>query len=116
MTPITLTRIETSFLTATAREGGTLVLPPAMKPAARERLTGRLLRDGLIAGDDAANGYRLTPAGYKAIGLKAPRSKRATTGIDPVASNGPAAAAPIITKKALLTELLQRGEGGACRS
>lgn len=97
MTTIPLTRTEASFLHAAAKAEGRLQFAPTMKPASRERLVGRFLRDALIAPADASNGqHRLTLAGYEAIGLTPPAA--------PVTP-------PRANKKAQVLALLTREEG-----
>ncbi|MCJ2012001.1 DUF3489 domain-containing protein [Methylobacterium sp. J-076] len=97
MTTISLTRSEAGILRAAAADEGRLHFAPAMKPASRKRLVGRLLRDALISPPCAQDGQvRLTPAGYRALGLTPP----------PVAG---ATSRP--NKKALVLTLLARDEG-----
>ncbi|MCJ2011556.1 DUF3489 domain-containing protein [Methylobacterium sp. J-076] len=97
MTTLSLTRTEADILHAAAAAEGRLQFAPAMKPASRKQLLGRFLRDALITSSDAPDGqHRLTPAGYRAIGLTPP----------PVSG---AASRP--NKKALVLTLLARDEG-----
>ncbi|MCJ2011859.1 DUF3489 domain-containing protein [Methylobacterium sp. J-076] len=97
MTTILLTRTEADILHAAAADEGRLHFATTVKPASRKRLVGRLLRDALITPPDAPDGqHRLTPAGYRAIGLTPP----------PVAG---ATSRP--NKKALVLTLLCRDEG-----
>jgi hypothetical protein len=97
MTTISLTRTEAGILQAAAADEGRLHFAPTVKPGSRKRLIGRFLRDALITPPDAPDGqHRLTPAGYRAIGLTPP----------PVAG---ATSCP--NKKALVLTLLSRDEG-----
>jgi hypothetical protein len=76
----TLSKTETRLLTeAAGREDGLLVLPTTMKAATAQRLLGKLTKEGLITSceQDGAVEHHLTPAGYRAVGLKAPRRPRA---------------------------------------
>ena len=102
MTDITLSRTETKLLTAAAERGGAFDFPDSTKPSTRERTLGRLLRDGLIVAEDA--GHALTPAGYRAIGIRPPRAKRSGVEAD---------AAPRVTKNTTVLELLGRPEGAS---
>jgi hypothetical protein len=112
MSDVTLSKTETALLVAAASAGGLLVIPDATKPATRTRLMGRLERDALIATDEA--GHRLTPAGYRAVGLRPPRRKCAATQTEAAAARGePSNAGPPGTKQALVAELLGRGEGAS---
>ena len=104
MSDITLSKSETTLLVAAAGRDGALVLPDSMKPVTRDRLIGRLLRDGLILSDGEAAGHRLTPAGYRAVGLRPPRAKP---------QDGSAAGEPRLTKVVLIRDLLSRPEGAS---
>jgi hypothetical protein len=73
MTEIKLSKTETTLLVEAAGRGGALEFPDATKPTSRERMLGRLQRDGLVATGEA--GHLLTPAGYRAVGLRAPRGE-----------------------------------------
>lgn len=103
MTTITLTKTETKHLLEAAEAGGSLTLPDTLKPASRDRMVGRLLRDGLI--EPQGEGHRLLPAGYRAVGLRPPRVKRQAEpdGTSAVVSTG--------GKKALVQEMLGREAG-----
>ena len=111
MSHITLSKTETALLVAAASTGGLLAIPDGTKPATRTRFIGRFERDALISTDEA--GHHLTPAGYRAIGLRPPRSaKKAAAG----ESGSPApvvASTPRGTKQTLVLELLGRGEGAS---
>jgi hypothetical protein len=81
MPNITLTKTETSLLTdAAGREHGLVVLPRTMKAATAQRLLGKLMENGAVTAreHDGSTDHHLTPAGYRAVGLKAPRRARAT--------------------------------------
>jgi hypothetical protein len=95
MTSTTLSKTETRLLTeAAGREDGGLILPTTIKATTAERLLGKLTKEGLITSreQDGAVEHHLTPAGYRAIGLKAPRRPRApaeASGQAPSAKPGP---------------------------
>ena len=112
MSSITLTKTETSLLTeAAGREHGLVVLPRTMKAAtAAERLLGKLINSGAITAreQDGTTEHHLTPAGYRAVGLKPPRRPRAT-----VSASGPVPVGKPGTKQALILDLLARGEGAS---
>jgi hypothetical protein len=111
MAEITLSKTETALLVAAASAGGLLVMPDATKPATRARLVGRFERDALITTDEA--GHRLTPAGYRAVGLRAPRYAKGAT-FDESGSPAPlATSAPRGAKQRLVLELLGRSEGAS---
>ena len=96
MSSITLTNTEASLLTeAAGREHGLLILPRTMKAVTAERLLGKLTKDGVVVAceHDGSTDHHLTPAGYRAVGLKAPREPG--------------------TKQALILDLLARGEGAS---
>ncbi|WP_375459487.1 DUF3489 domain-containing protein [uncultured Enterovirga sp.] len=127
MSNLTLSKTETKILTeAASREGGLLLLPDTMKEVSRQRLLGRLESTGLIApagqhGDDPA----LTTAGYRAVGLRPPRVRKAKAAeASTEAGSSPAEAAPAAeviatdstrpgTKQALIISLLGRPEGAS---
>jgi hypothetical protein len=113
-TTVLLNRTEAGLLQAAAGDEGRLTPPAAMKPATRTRLLGRFLRDGLVIAPAEAGGpHRLTPAGYRAIGLAPPKPLRAAK----VGAAAPAAApadltgTAISTKKAQVLALLAREQG-----
>ncbi len=111
MSSITLTKTETCLLTeAAGREHGPLVLPAATKATTAERLVGKLTEEGLITSreQDGATEHHITPAGYRAIGLKPPRRPRASAEVlDPADAGKPG------TKRLLILDLLGRGEGAS---
>lgn len=97
MTTISLTRTEAGVLQAAAADDGRVHFAPAMKPTSRKRLVGRFLRDSLITPPDGPDGqHRLTPAGYRAVGLTPPAVSDAVSRPN---------------KKALVLTLLARDEG-----
>ncbi|MGA0598826.1 DUF3489 domain-containing protein [Enterovirga sp. CN4-39] len=100
---ITLSKTETAILVEAAGRGGALEFPEATKPTTRQRLLGRFERDGLIRVGDG--GHALTPAGYRAVGLRPPRQKRVNGETD--ATPRPA------TKQTMILDLLRRGEGAS---
>jgi hypothetical protein len=111
MSSITLSKTETRLLTeAAGREDGGLILPRTMKATTAERLLGKLTKEGLITPreQNGAVEHHLTPTGYQAIGLKAPRRPRATAG-----ASSQASADKPGTKRALILDLLGRGEGAS---
>jgi hypothetical protein len=113
MPKIKLTKTETALLVAAASAGG-LAFPDQMRPATRTRLIARFERDGLISADEA--GHHLTPAGYRAVGLRPPRrAKSEGEGGNASAAplTAPAAPAPCGTKQTLVLELLGRGQGAS---
>jgi hypothetical protein len=74
-------------------------------------MLGRFVRDGLaIALEDGA-GHQLTPAGYRALGLRPPRAKRSSTASAEAGSDAVAAKPP--SKQVLILDLLTRGEGAS---
>ncbi len=96
MSSITLTKTEARLLTdAAGREDGLLVLPRTMKATTAQRLRGKLINDGVVSAreQDGTTSHHLTPAGYRAIGLKPPREPG--------------------TKRSLILDLLARGEGAS---
>ena len=103
MTTINLSKTETTILLAAAERGGAIEIPEATKPTIRQRLLGRFERDGLIRADEG--GHVLTPAGYRAIGLRPPRQTRIQA--EAGAAPGPA------TKQTMILELLGRAEGAS---
>jgi hypothetical protein len=101
MTSTTLTKTETSLLTeAAGREDRLLIRPETMKEVSYQRLIGKLLKQALIAAreQDGAAVHHLTPAGYRALGVKPPRAGGA-------AKSG--------SKRDLVLGLLGRGEGAS---
>lgn len=106
MTEITLSKPETKLLLEAAERGGSLEFAESTKPSSRERILGRLLRDALVLADEA--GHHLTQAGYRAVGLRPPRAKRAEG-----TSAASDAASPRTTKGSLVLDLLGRGEGAS---
>jgi hypothetical protein len=97
MTTISLTRTEAGILQAAAADQGRLHFAPTVKPASRNRLLRRFLRDGLISSLDGADDqHRLAPGGYRAIGLTRPEPTDATSRPN---------------KKAQVITLLARDEG-----
>ncbi|WP_375458345.1 DUF3489 domain-containing protein [uncultured Enterovirga sp.] len=127
MSSITLSKTETKILTeAAGREGGLLLLPETMKEVSRQRLLGKLESAGLIApagqhGEDPT----LTPAGYRAVGLRPPRARKGkVVDVTTEAGSSPADTAPVAevigsdsvrpgTKMALIMSLLGRPEGAS---
>ena len=92
----TLTKTETRLLTdAAGREHGLLVLPRTMKATTAQRLLEKLIGNGVVTAreQDGSTEHHLTPAGYRAIGLKPPREPG--------------------TKRSLILDLLARGEGAS---
>ena len=113
-TPVPLNRTEAGLLQAAAADGGRLTPHAAMKPATHARLLGRFLRDGLVIAPAEADGrHRLTPAGYRAIGLAPPKLPRTVK----VRAGAPSAASAVIdgaavpSKKAQVLALLAREQG-----
>ncbi|MBM0207499.1 DUF3489 domain-containing protein [Micromonospora sp. STR1s_5] len=102
MSAITLSKRETKLLVEAAGRGGNLEFSDAIKPATRSRLIGRFERDSLIVAGEA--GHELTPAGYRALGLRPPRLGR---------KGSPSVEAPRGNKQALVLDLLGRGEGAS---
>ena len=96
MSSITLTKTEMRLLTdAAGRAHGLLVLPRTMKATTAQRLLGKLINDGVVSAreQDGTTSHHLTPAGYRAVGLKSPREPG--------------------TKRSLILDLLARGEGAS---
>jgi hypothetical protein len=80
MSSITLTQTEARLLTdAAGREHGLLALPRTMKATTAQRILGKLIKSGVVIAreQDGTAEHHLTPAGYRAIGLKSPRRHRA---------------------------------------
>jgi hypothetical protein len=117
MTSITLNKTETSLLTdAAGRENGLLIRPETMKEVTFGRLIGKLLKQDLIAAheQDGSTLHLLTPAGYRAIGVKPPRAGRAqVAGPDHEAAPGRAEGARSGSKRDLVLGLLGREEGAS---
>lgn len=107
MSETTLSKTETTMLLAAAERGGAFEFPDSTKPSTRERMLGRLLRDGLVVANDA--GHVLTPDAYRALGLRPPRAKRNKPAVREEAP-GPA---PRVTKGTLILQLLERAEGAS---
>lgn len=109
MSTLTLTKTETRHLLDAAGKGGLLSLPDSLKPASRERLLGRYLRDGLVGvtNDEGMARHRLMPAGYRAVGLRPPRARAA------VADGERARPSPGAGKKEQVVDLLRREEGAS---
>ncbi|WP_375462167.1 DUF3489 domain-containing protein [uncultured Enterovirga sp.] len=122
---ITLAKTETKLLRDAAARGGTLQLPDSMKPNTRHRTLGKLEAEGLIAaGGQNGSEPQLSPAGYRAVGLRPPRRKDAAEtsvpkqpereGTPVPAEKRKADDAPRAgTKRALLTEMLGRQDGAS---
>ena len=111
MSNITLTKTETSLLAdAAGREHGLVVLPRTMKAATAQRLLGKLRENGAVTAreHDGSTDHHLTPARYRAVGLKPPRRARATA-----SASEPTLASQPGTKQALILDLLSRGEGAS---
>ena len=110
MTNLTLSKTETAFLVDAAGRGGALHFPDSTKPATQQRHLGRFLRDNLIVA--SGEGHALTPAGYRAVGLRPPRRFAAIVDAEasPKSARAPGSARPG-RKLALIRELLGRGEG-----
>jgi hypothetical protein len=108
-----LNKSETRLLIAAAgREDGRLILPTPMRAATAERLLEKLTKVGLITSreQDGALEHHPTPAGYRAIGLKPPRRPRAVVG-----ASSPDPAGRLVTKRALILDLIGRGAGASLR-
>ena len=101
MSTITLNKTETKLLVEAAGRGGSFEIPEALKPATRQRLIGRFERDGLILAGEA--GHELTPAGYRAVGLRPKRQARKDAPVE--LARG--------AKQALVLDLLGRAEGAS---
>ncbi|MCJ2095880.1 MULTISPECIES: DUF3489 domain-containing protein [unclassified Methylobacterium] len=113
-TTVPLNRTEAGLLQAAAADEGRLTPPVAMKPATHARLLGRFMGDGLVIAPAEAGGpHRLTPAGYRAIGLappKPPRAAKVAAGAPAATPDDPARTA-IASKKAQVLALLKREQG-----
>lgn len=113
-TTVALNRTEAGLLQAAAADEGRLTPPAAMKPATHARLLGRFLRDGLVIAPAEADGpHRLTPAGYRAIGLAPPKPSRnaKVVAVAPAATPADPAGTAISSKKAQVLALLKREQG-----
>ncbi len=111
MSSITLTKTETRLLTeAAGREEGLVVLPRTIKASSAQRLLGKLMKSGAITAreQDGTTDYHLTPACYRAIGLKPPSRGRLTA-----SAAEPAEVSKPGTKQALILDLLARREGAS---
>ncbi len=117
MTSITLTKTETILLTeAAGRENRLLIRPETLKEVSYQRLIGKLLKHDLIAAreQDGAVLHHLTPAGYRALGLKPPRAGRVRVAKpEDATATGPAEAPKSGAKRDLVLGLLGRGEGAS---
>ena len=92
----TVSKTETRLLTdAAGREHGLLVLPRTMKATTAQRLVDKMTENGVVVAheQDGTTDHHLTPAGYRAVGLKSPREPG--------------------TKRALILDLLARGDGAS---
>ena len=107
----TLSKIETSILITAASHPGRLIeVPAGTKPSSRNRLLGRFLKEGWVV-EYEGGAHRLTPEGYKAVGLRPPRKpkpKVADSSATVPAGSGPGRPG---TKLALVLELLSRPDG-----
>lgn len=111
---VLLNLTEAGLLQAAAADGGYLKPFASMKPAAHARLLGRFLRDGLVMAPAEGDGlHRLTPAGYRAVGLTSPKPPRAAKVIAGAPAAAPAnpAGTAIPNKKAQVQALLGREQG-----
>lgn len=106
-----LSKTETAILVAAAgRPDGLVEIPPATRPSTRERLLGRFGRHGLTT--EGVGSHRLTPAGYKAVGLRPPRRARsAGSATEGSAGEEQAGGGRPVTKLVLIQGLLARPEG-----
>lgn len=112
MTDITLSKTETACLAKAAEGGGLLAFASHLKPVTRERMLARFLQDGLVLAE--ADAHQLTPAGYRAVGLRPPRrARRVETAPGAItASAGTVADRPLAGKR-LVVDLLQRPDGAS---
>ena len=116
-----MAKTETKLLLDAAGRGGTLQLPDSMKPVARARLLGKLEAEGLIAaGNPDGADAQLSPAGYRAIGLRAPRRTAGKNTAVTEAEAGSAAETPAPaeaprsgTKRNLIAAMLARPDGAS---
>lgn len=112
-----LTRSEAALLTAAAtRSSAQIRLPAAMKPAAAQRLIGKLLKHDLVVATEQEGvvSHQLTPAGYETIGLRPPSAMPAPVLLTESRATTPASDAPQAgTKRELILALLSRPEGAS---
>jgi hypothetical protein len=113
VTNIDLTKRETAILTAAAcHDDRLIVLPSTIKEGPAERLLSKFLDHALVLarnGEEATT-HHITPAGFRALGLKPPRGKRTAQALTGV-SNAPSSATG--TKRDLIIGLLGRQEGAS---
>jgi hypothetical protein len=113
MTNIDLTKRETAILTAAAaHDDRQIVLPSSIKEGPAGRLLAKFLDHALViarAGEGATT-HHLTPAGFRALGLKPPRAKRMARARVEIAK-APSGSAS--TKRDLIIGLLGREEGAS---
>lgn len=94
MSPISLKANETKILAEAGSQDGRITFPNRIKESTRQRIAGLFTKYNLaeLAGEEGE--LRLTPAGYRAVGIEPPRAAAGT-------------------KKALVTDLLARTEGAS---
>jgi hypothetical protein len=113
MTNLVLTKRETAILTAAAAHDDRLiVLPSSIKEGPAERLLAKFTDHALVAmrDGDGTTTHHITPAGFRALGLKPPRAKR-TAQANVETAIAPSGAA--VTKRDLIIGLLGRMEGAS---
>ena len=113
MTDIVLTKRETAILTdAAAHDDRLIVLPSTIKDGPAERLLAKFLDHALVVtrNGEGATTHHITPAGFRALGLKPPRARRETL----VEGSQPnAISAKPGTKRDLVIALLGREDGAS---
>jgi hypothetical protein len=80
MPNIDLTKREIAILTTAAvHQDRLVILPGSIKEGPAQRLMAKFLNHALVVARDGEGGtaHHLTPAGFRALGLKPPRAKRA---------------------------------------
>jgi hypothetical protein len=113
MTNIDLTKRETGILTkAAVHQDRLVVLPSSIKEGPAQRLLAKFLKHALVVARDgeSATTHHLTPAGFRALGLKPPRGRRAAQAriTAPYAASGATG-----TKRDLIIGLLGRQAGAS---
>lgn len=123
-----LAKSETKILVeAAGRPAGLLIFRESLKEASRMRILGKFVKAKLVSESeqDGAAVFCLTPAGYRAVGLRAPRrTGRAWIAAERTSDRHQEAAAPLGadaasapevartgTKKALIVTMLGQADG-----
>lgn len=111
---VTLSKTETRILLEAAERGGAVLFSEATKQITRERMLGRFEAEGLIvAGGSDGTEPLLTGAGYKSVGLRAPRKKSVAPARPVIDAGTQASEAKPTSKKNLIADMLAREDGAS---